>query len=205
MKKKNEYTFTSTTFSLLLCVFGLIAFLLFILGYQVGRVRGVPSYRTQSTSKMTAQNIEPTKELTPVPFEKESLSFYKTVHRETPLVTYDKPKKTKTAKPDPTRIPTKLPTSEPEPVETERYAATSSTGDKFTIQVASFSEEIKANTLSDTLQKHGFPSYVTSFRRPGQAILYRVRVGHYSSRESALEVSRQIKNKENLDTWVTAD
>jgi len=55
---KKEYSFTRPTFTLFLSVCALIAFLLFILGYQIGRVRGVKQHPGKYTD--SAMNTKET-------------------------------------------------------------------------------------------------------------------------------------------------
>ncbi|MBN2383691.1 SPOR domain-containing protein [bacterium] len=205
MSLNKNYSFTQTTFMLFLCVCALIALLMFILGYQVGRVHGVKPFaaadksypQQQPSHDMSAFN----QDQTPIPFESDELSFYKSVHRATPIIPQTASTQiTKTSKP--TATPTIKPPLTPTPVP-EVQLPTPQPG-RYSIQVASFSERDAAKTLAQTLLNHDFPAYTEPVTTQGKT-LYRVRVGHFNDRETAQKVSNQLKSKEKLDTWVASD
>ncbi|MFC1850904.1 SPOR domain-containing protein [candidate division CSSED10-310 bacterium] len=192
-QRKKDYSFSTRTFSLFLSVCAVIAFLCFILGFQIGRVRGIQTAQFPNAEVAGSEEDSPSSVETPIPFKSETLSFYKSVHRTTPIISYEK----KT--PPPTSKDQKVKRSPTPPASAEKVT----TGGKFTIQVASLSDQAKAENLKNSLNSHGFPAYISSFTQANKQVMYRVRVGHFSDKSTANKVAERIKEKEKLKPWVT--
>ncbi|MBF0484744.1 MAG: SPOR domain-containing protein [Candidatus Omnitrophica bacterium] len=64
-------------------------------------------------------------------------------------------------------------------------AVKSSIGSAYAIQVASFKEESKANTVVANLKKHSFEPYIITKDLGEKGIWYRVYVGHFDSKKAA--------------------
>ena len=73
----------------------------------------------------------------------------------------------------------------------------------FTIQVGSFLKETTAAALKESLVKRGHDSFVTRNEIAGK-VLYRVRVGRFSTREKAAEHAEALKKREGINGWVTS-
>jgi len=202
-RRKDEYCFSNRTLPLFLCVCGIIALLIFILGYQIGRVHGV-AFPDENVSSQTTAKSKPTSRMdlepTPAHFESETLSFYKSVHRATPIIqTNETQKQSKPAKPTP------FPTAQPTPVFESLPTALSTGKGHYAIQVAAFSEKEKATALTTTLQAHDYPAFTEKYVHDGTT-MYRVRIGHFNDRQTAEKIVKQLKSKENLaHSWIVAE
>jgi cell division septation protein DedD len=75
-------------------------------------------------------------------------------------------------------------------------------GGRWTIQVASFNSDIKAQKLAESLKReYGFPSYVLKAKANGKDV-FRVRVGKFKSRDDA-EKALKILNQKGFEGIVT--
>lgn len=73
----------------------------------------------------------------------------------------------------------------------------------WTVQVSATTEPNEALTLVARLRAKGFEAYTVRAPMRGQT-WYRVRVGHFTTREQAREVERRLKTQENLsNAYVT--
>ncbi|MFQ5905916.1 MAG: SPOR domain-containing protein [bacterium] len=73
----------------------------------------------------------------------------------------------------------------------------------FTIQVGSFLKKETAVALKQSLVRKGYDAYVTRNEISGK-VLFRVRVGAFSTREEASKHSKTLKDVEGLNGWITA-
>ncbi len=85
---------------------------------------------------------------------------------------------------------------------TEKVSSIGNTNKKevdktWTVQVNAFPDQNSAMLWVDRLKNKGYNAYVTEIQVKGK-VWYRVRVGHYDSREEAEKVEVILKNKENL-------
>jgi cell division septation protein DedD len=75
-------------------------------------------------------------------------------------------------------------------------------GGRWTVQVASFNSDIKAQKLAEILKReYGFPSYVLKAKVNGKDV-FRVRVGKFKSRDDA-EKALKILNQKGFEGIVT--
>ncbi|MFZ8803264.1 MAG: SPOR domain-containing protein [Candidatus Calescibacterium sp.] len=75
-------------------------------------------------------------------------------------------------------------------------------GGRWTVQVASFNSDIKAQKLAEILKReYGFPSYVLKAKANGKDV-FRVRVGKFKSRDDA-EKALKILNQKGFEGIVT--
>jgi cell division septation protein DedD len=75
-------------------------------------------------------------------------------------------------------------------------------GGRWTVQVASFNSDIKAQKLAEILKReYGFPSYVLKAKANGKDV-FRVRVGKFKSRDDA-EKALKILNQKGFEGVVT--
>ena len=65
----------------------------------------------------------------------------------------------------------------------------------YMLQVASYTEEVKANQLKVKLAKTGFPSSIQHISVQGQSDFYRVRIGPFFSMSELEQVNRQLTRK----------
>ena len=76
---------------------------------------------------------------------------------------------------------------EPPPVETKQA--------RFIIQVASFRDKAKANTVVEKLKQEGFSAYTMSKDLAGQGVWYRVWIGDFSTKEEATKMLDKVRKK----------
>ena len=73
----------------------------------------------------------------------------------------------------------------------------------YTVQVAAKKDKISAESLMKKMQSKGFNSYIQKFNKEKtNQLWYRVRVGSFSKKDSALIIAEKIKNTMSIDTWV---
>ncbi len=73
----------------------------------------------------------------------------------------------------------------------------------YTIQVASFSQSVRAEALAGTLKKKGLDAYVAASDVPSKGTMHRVRIGHFKSRAEAHKRAQQIQQAEGLSFFIT--
>ena len=66
----------------------------------------------------------------------------------------------------------------------------------YTVQIGSFQDQKQANSLAGALQSKGYPVFIKSMTSPDKKIWYRVRVGTFSSIETAKVYGESLKNLE---------
>lgn len=226
-RKSSEFIFSGKTFFLLMSIWTLIAITCFVLGYQVGSLYGAKKILSQSSAdrfdEATDQVFngpeDTTGESTEVATDEYAFSFWDKMSGSDKGTSEPKKPTNKpayTPKPNPTEKPTRRPEQtktpvSPTPSGNTSPSATPTPGNQadasagnYTIQVSSFTERTKAETLMKQLKSHGYPAYISDYKQ-GKTIHYRVRVGHFSSRDAAAKVSGQIKKTEKLDTWITSN
>lgn len=76
-------------------------------------------------------------------------------------------------------------------------------GGKFTIQVSAFQNRGQADHLVSNLKNKGYDAYIAQAVIPGKGIWFRVRIGHYASRDDAQKTANTLKRKEGISTYVT--
>jgi cell division septation protein DedD len=67
----------------------------------------------------------------------------------------------------------------------------------WTVQVNAFPDEKSAKDAVERLKEKGYKAFSTEVRNNGR-VWYRVRVGHFNSREEAEKVENTLRNKENM-------
>jgi cell division septation protein DedD len=72
----------------------------------------------------------------------------------------------------------------------------------FWVQTLSTKSEREAKSRRAVLSGHGYRVIVASSRGTGGPILYRVRVGPFSSREEASKAAQALERKEKAKTWI---
>ena len=70
------------------------------------------------------------------------------------------------------------------------------------IQVFSSADEDQADKVRDRLVKGGQKAFLSPIDKGGRT-MYRVRIGPFSSRDSAEKVAEKVRKEQRLDTWVT--
>lgn len=149
---------------------------------------------------------------------KEELTFYDTLTKPPP-----RPQATKEQEKDPERAENvakaeikeeKPAAKEPDSAKAEKGRESSSasaessvsqTADRqesdrpWTVQVNAFPDEHSARTWVDRLKNKGYNAYVVAAEIKGRT-WYRVRIGHYATREEADKIEEVLRSKENLSS-----
>lgn len=73
---------------------------------------------------------------------------------------------------------------------------------RYTVNVASFRERVRAERLTKGLEKKGYKAFVEEAAIPKKGTWYRVAVGRFSSRGEAQAFARTLKEKEKMDSFV---
>lgn len=106
---------------------------------------------------------------------------------------------------DEKKIPGPVPTERirtPEPPVGIQKSAPPERKAPFSLQVSSFRDRRYAEALQARLEKKGYPSFVTRKQLRGGRIWYRVFIGHYADRGSALAAAEKIRQAEPFKPMV---
>ncbi len=108
---------------------------------------------------------------------------------------------------DAAQAPREAPAAAPPPVPAAdppaRTAPPPSSSDEgFAVQVTALREKKDAEAIARRLASRGYEAYVLD-AEPGQAPLYRVRVGSFADRADAERVLRRLEQEEKFKPWIT--
>jgi cell division septation protein DedD len=73
---------------------------------------------------------------------------------------------------------------------------------RFTVNVGSFRERVKAERLMNELKDKGYKAFVAEATIPQKGTWYRVSVGRFPSRKEAQTFAREVKEKEGIEYFV---
>jgi DedD protein len=76
---------------------------------------------------------------------------------------------------------------------------------RYTVQVAASKDRPTAEALKDRLKRKGYPVFILPFDIPKRGTWYRVRVGHFTKRDTAQQMARQLSRRERLSTYVAKE
>jgi cell division septation protein DedD len=186
----------------------------FLLGYYMGRGQGK---RTASTEKLPALPDVVSKYIP----KTEDLTFYKTLtekgeksvsidlkpkavpeDHESRKQTAEKPavQKTEPRTPEPRKQPPAQPARKEPPA-----ASAASSKVRYTIQVGAYPERGLAEDDVRNMKKRGYVAFVVATDLPDKGTWYRVRIGSFSKRDSAEKLAAELKSKEGIDSFITAE
>ena len=72
----------------------------------------------------------------------------------------------------------------------------------YTVQVSAYKRENYAKNLVGKLKKKGYSAYIASSETSLGKKWYRVRIGHFTTKESANEFAKKVRKKEKISTLV---
>lgn len=153
----------------------LICILFFILGFVIGRATSLEGITELPRQVSNEPEIEQEAEPTPAPQVKDTLT------------------------PTATVTVTATATTVPEPDEPE---IGDFKGQGFAVQVTSVRQKESAERLMNNLKQKDYPVYLDEKDLGDGRSNYRVRVGPFKTRREAREAEENLKNKENMDTWL---
>ena len=84
-------------------------------------------------------------------------------------------------------------------------ASPKKTAPGYTVQIASIRDRATAEALADRLRRKGYPAYILPHVVPKRGTWYRVRVGHYTKRETAQEMTQRLSRQERLMAYVARE
>jgi DedD protein len=76
---------------------------------------------------------------------------------------------------------------------------------QYTIQVAAVKDRATAEGLTKRLKQKGYPVFTLPYEIPKKGTWYRVRVGHFSKREAAEEMAKQLSERERLTPYIAKE
>lgn len=82
-----------------------------------------------------------------------------------------------------------------DPVRTSNLNNAEGSG-SYTVQVASFSEQLSAKEFKESLLSSTIPAYVEEAQIPGRGTWYRVKVGEFATKGEALSYAQSIKSRQ---------
>ena len=92
------------------------------------------------------------------------------------------------------------------PTDSEKSSFAANTAGRYCMQVASYHERAQAQALLEKLLKRGYPAVrVIEGTASEKGIVYRVRVGHFISREDAERQKEKIVREENLSVLIVTE
>lgn len=196
----------------------------FFLGYYVGKY--------QSKSDKPDDIVVPLPEVVSKNLpKKEDFTFYKTLtDRENKTVSIElKPKADhedtaakKSVEKDSAREKTVRPKKEEKkPVEAEKTVVANKDTEpkqqaekkdgsvnqkiRYSLQVASYQEKTMAEEDVKNMKKRGYAAFVVPFELEGRGKWYRVRIGSFSTRQSAEKLQKELKTKEGIATLIAME
>jgi len=93
--------------------------------------------------------------------------------------------------------------SEPEVTETlARASGLPTIPGGYTVQLGAFRDKYAAQNLASQMISRGYKGYVQKAQVLGIGLVYRVRVGAYSTQEKAQSVKREILSRYTLEGWI---
>jgi len=75
----------------------------------------------------------------------------------------------------------------------------------YTVQIASIRDRATAEALADRLRRKGYPAFILPHVVPKRGTWYRVRIGHYTQREAAQEMTQRLSGQERLMAYVARE
>jgi cell division septation protein DedD len=76
---------------------------------------------------------------------------------------------------------------------------------RYTIQVGSYPERAMADDEARNIKKKGYVAFVVATDLADKGKWFRVRIGSFSSKQSAEKLAKELKSKEGIDGFITAE
>ena len=195
-----------------------VSVVIFLCGVLVGRgvraERGTVAENTAATSvaETTPQPLPPAPAPAPAPAGSDprtaapppavdDLSYFNRLEKE--KAPQEQLKAAAVEKPEPRAEPP-APPPPPEPVRTASADASSAEppGPGYAVQIAALNVRDEADAIAKRLSSKGYAAYVLA-PATGSPVIYRVRIGKFTSRREAESMAAKLKKEEQLNPWVT--
>lgn len=76
---------------------------------------------------------------------------------------------------------------------------------RYTIQVGSYPEKAMADDEARNMKKKGYAAFVVATDLADKGKWFRVRIGSFSNKQSAEKLAKELKSKEGIDGFITAE
>jgi DedD protein len=103
--------------------------------------------------------------------------------------------------PSPPR-PQALPAARPQVVQQAAAKKPDATAAHFTLQLSAFPDKADAEEFMHKIQSAGYKPFLVASEIPGKGVFYRVRVGDYGSRQSAVDAKAEFERKQRIIAYV---
>ncbi len=97
--------------------------------------------------------------------------------------------------------PQALPTAHPQVVQ-QAAKKPDATAAHFTLQLSAFPDKADAEEFMRKIQSAGYKPFLVASEIPGKGLFYRVRVGDYGSRQSAVDAKTEFERKQRIIAYV---
>jgi len=77
------------------------------------------------------------------------------------------------------------------------------TKEVYTVQINAYREIKWAKNRQEEMQKKGYEAEIHPVRIGNRKTMYKLTIGRFSTREEALNLMKTLKEKENIDCWIT--
>ena len=113
------------------------------------------------------------------------------------------PKKSEPKKPELAKAPA-LPAARPQVVAANGASAKKmdATASHFTLQLSAFPDKSDAEEFMRKIQAAGYKPFLVASEFPGKGVFFRVRVGDYGSRQSAVDAKTEFEKKQRIIAYV---
>ena len=74
---------------------------------------------------------------------------------------------------------------------------------RFSLQICSFRDRLKAEKIVEELKREGYPGYVVSKDLGEKGVWFRVRIGEFETKEEAEEIAQKVK-QEYKDSFIVS-
>ena len=98
--------------------------------------------------------------------------------------------------------PQALPAARPQVVQQPAAKKPDATAAHFTLQLSAFPDKADAEEFMRKIQSAGYKPFLVASEIPGKGVFYRVRVGDYGSRQSAVDAKSEFERKQRIIAYV---
>ncbi len=117
-----------------------------------------------------------------------------------------KPPEVKSGRPASPQL--KAPVARPKPQTAKKEnvpAKTTVSKLRYTIQVGSYPEKAMADDEARNMKKKGYAAFVVATDLSEKGKWFRVRIGSFSNKQSAEKLAKELRSKESIDGFITAE
>lgn len=117
-----------------------------------------------------------------------------------------KPPEVKAERPTAPQVKPLAAKPQPQPAKKEAASAKNTVSKlRYTIQVGSYPEKAMADEEARNMKKKGYAAFVVATDLADKGKWFRVRMGSFSSKQSAEKLTKELKSKEGIDGFITTE